>query len=294
MRLNYQHLFYFWMVAKNGNLTNTAKQVHIAQSALSIQIKKLEEMLGQKLFEREGRQLVLTEAGKIAYSYADDIFRIGNELTNTLTGIDDREVTPVKIGTVSTLSRNFQELFIYPLLQRTDIKLMIKTGSLSDLISGLENHEIDIVLSNIPVSTENNSLLRCRSVAKQSISIVGSVIKEKSKFKFPQDLENHPLVLPLPSSDIRKSFDTFCHTHDLSINIFAEADDMATLRLIARDTNTIAVLPKVVVADEINNKLLHEYAVIPTIFEFFYAIHLDKKFQADMIKELVSTKIEIN
>lgn len=292
MKLNYQHLFYFWMVAKNGNLTNTAKQVHIAQSALSIQIKKLEERLGLQLFEREGRQLIMTEAGKIAFTYADDIFRMGNELTNTLTAGYQNDVTIVKIGTVSTLSRNFQERFISPLLQRKDIKLVMKTGLLEDLISALESHELDIILSNLPVSLENYPLIRCRSLAKQAVSVVGKASK-KLTFRFPKDLESYPLVLPSHSSDIRKSFDTFCHTHQLSVNIFAEADDMATLRLIARDTDTLAILPKVVVSDEIQNNVLQEYAVMPSTYEYFYALYLNKKYQPNLIKELVSTKIEI-
>ena len=134
-RLNYHHLHYFWAVAKEGNLTRAAAQLHVSQSALSTQIKQLEEQLGQTLFTRESRALQLTEAGRVALMYADTIFETGNELTALLRDGQRLARQVLRIGGVATLSRNFQENFVKPLLKRTDVELVLQSGSLDDLLT---------------------------------------------------------------------------------------------------------------------------------------------------------------
>ncbi len=120
-RLNYHHLHYSWAVAKNGNLTKTAQQLNVSQSALSSQIRQLENTMETVLFERKGRKLKLTEAGQHALTYAEDIFSKGNELESLLrTGIASTAST-LRIGTLATMSRNFVESFIEPLIQRADV-----------------------------------------------------------------------------------------------------------------------------------------------------------------------------
>ena len=113
-RLNYHHLHYFWAVAKQGNLTRAAEQLRVSQSALSTQIRQLEEQLGQPLFTRQGRSLLLTEPGRIALSYADRIFASGNELVATLRDGRGQERQVLRIGAVATLSRNFQKSLVRP------------------------------------------------------------------------------------------------------------------------------------------------------------------------------------
>lgn len=291
--INFQHLYYFWQVAKEGNLTRTSKKLYIAQSAISIQIKKLEERLGQELFKREGRVLILTEAGKVALEYADEIFKIGGELSKVLEGSTDEAYTKIKIGAVATLSRNFQEAFIKPLLLRNDTKLFIRSGQLDELVSDLEKHNLDIILSNTPISSEKVPSLKCKRIAQQKISVIGKK-KFTNSYVFPEIINQHPIVLPTKKSEIRTLFDTYCDTHNLNPTIVAEADDMATLRLIVRDTEYLAILPKVVVLDEIKSKMLFEYGVIPKIYESFYAIFLDRKYQKKIVKDLIKSKVNIS
>jgi len=128
MKLNYHHLYYFWQVAKSGHLTRTAEALHVSQSSLSQQIRQLEERLGQALFIREGRQLHLSEAGRMAFDYAEIIFTQGEELSALFAegGHAHREV--VRVGAVATLSRNFQEGFVRPLLGRDDLDLILQSG----------------------------------------------------------------------------------------------------------------------------------------------------------------------
>lgn len=145
--LNYNHLRYFWAVAHEGNLTRTAERLNLTQSALSVQIRKLEERLGHALFERRGRQLHLTEAGQIVLDHADAIFATGDELLGTLrqTGAARQAL---RVGSLATLSRNFQMEFLRPLLGRTDIDLILRSGSAGELLRALEALNLDVVLLN--------------------------------------------------------------------------------------------------------------------------------------------------
>jgi LysR family transcriptional regulator, transcriptional activator of nhaA len=139
--LNYHHLRYFWAVAHEGNLTRAAERLHVSQSAVSVQIQKLQQQLGHELFERRGRKLVLTEAGSIALDYADTMFELGDELVGTLgeSGVTRRVL---RVGALATLSRNFQLRFLQPLLNRDDVELVLRSGSLGDLLRSLETHQL--------------------------------------------------------------------------------------------------------------------------------------------------------
>ena len=147
--LNYNHLRYFWAVAHDGNLTRTAARLNLTQSALSVQIRKLEANLGYALFQRSGRQLHLTEAGRIALDHADAIFSTGEELVETLRNVSVAHTT-LRLGTLATLSRNFQMEFLQPLLGRPDVELVLRSGNTAELLSSLRSLSLDIVLVNQP------------------------------------------------------------------------------------------------------------------------------------------------
>ncbi|MFV1825253.1 LysR family transcriptional regulator, partial [Phaeobacter sp. JH18-21] len=147
MPLNYHHLRYFWAVAHDGNLTRTAQRLNLSQSALSVQIKQLEERLGHPLFDRRGRQLHLTEAGRIALDHADAIFATGQELIATLEG-SERSRQALRVGALATLSRNFQIGFLRPMLARSDVEVILRSGSPTELLEGLATLNLDLVLMN--------------------------------------------------------------------------------------------------------------------------------------------------
>jgi len=286
-RLNYRHLHYFWAVAKDGNLTRTAGQLHVSQSALSTQIKQLEDQLGQALFTRAGRTLQLTEAGRVALTYADTIFETGNELTALLRDGKQLERQVLRIGGVATLSRNFQENFVKPLLKRTDVELVLQSGSLDELLSRLAVHNLDVVLSNRKVHAGSQHTWRCRRIARQPVSLVGKPRGKGKAFRFPQELAELPLLLPGRDSDIRAGFDVLCEQMGLRYQVLAEVDDMAMLRLLARDSGNTALLPTVVVQDELRNGKLQEYCVVPQLHENFYAITVQRHFEPPLLKTLL-------
>ena len=286
-RLNYHHLHYFWAVAKEGNLTRAAAQLHVSQSALSTQIKQLEDQLGQALFVRQGRVLQLSEAGRVALTYADTIFETGNELTALLR--DGQRLTRqvLRIGGVATLSRNFQENFVKPLLIREDVELVLQSGGLDELLNRLAVHNLDVVLSNRKVHADSQHPWRCRRIARQPVSLVGKPRSKGKTFRFPDELAEQPLLLPGRDSDIRAGFDVLCEQLGLRYQVLAEVDDMAMLRLLARDSGKVALLPTVVVQDELRSGKLQEYCVVPQLYENFYAITVQRHFEPPLLKTLL-------
>jgi LysR family transcriptional activator of nhaA len=283
--LNFHHLRYFWAVAKDGNLTRTAARLRVAQSALSSQIRQLEAALGEELFRREGRTLELTEAGAVALAYADDIFTIGGELVSTLRD-GRRRVEVLRVGAVATLSRNFQESFVRPLLDDDDVRLCLESGSLDELLHRLSDHALDIVLSNRSPTREPGRRLRCRRLARQPVSIVGS--KRRRGFRFPDSVDQAPMIIPGPASDVHVEFAALCEQFGVAARIVAEVDDMATIRLLARDSDTLALVPSVVVRDELRAGTLFEHCVVPGLYESFYAVTVERTFQHPLIKSLLA------
>jgi LysR family transcriptional activator of nhaA len=286
--LNFHHLRYFWEVARDGNLTRTAARLRVSPSALSVQIRQVEDQLGERLFARKGRALELTEAGRIALDYAETIFATGKELLATLGSGPARE-KPLRIGAVATLSRNFQESFVRPLLGEPGVRLRLVSGGLDDLLRRLAEHSLDVVLANDPVRGAEADLFRCRRVARQRVSLVAR--PRRKGFRFPQDAEDVSFLLPGTHSAIRAAFDATCERLGVSVRIFAEIDDMAMIRLLARDADAVALLPAVVVRDELTSGVLREYGVIPGVFEDFYAITVERKFQHPLVKLLLSRPV---
>jgi len=285
--LNYHHLHYFWAVAKEGNLTRAALRLHVSQSALSTQIRQLEAQLGQALFDRVGRTLTLTEAGHLALAHAETIFATGSELLALLRGDSRAKVQVLRIGAVATLSRNFQENFVKPLLGRDDVALTLQSGSLGELLSRLRSHTIDLVLSNRRVHGSSEDPWRCRRIARQPVSLVGQPRGRRKAFRFPDELAEVPLLLPGRDNDIRAAFDLMCEQRGLRYRLRAEVDDMAMLRLLARDSDSVALLPTVVVQDELRSGQLVEYGVVPDLHENFYAISVQRHFSPPLLKALL-------
>jgi len=288
--LNFRHLLYFWQVAKAGHLTRAASQLRVSQSALSAQIRQLEGYLGRPLFDRTGRSLVLTEFGTTVLDYADGIFGLGQELIATVRGGEGQRIQQLRVGAVATLSRNFLENLIRPLLNRPEVRLSLESGSLEELLGRLQVHNLDVVFSNRAVVAEAGKPWRSVRIDRQSVCLVGPPRPRGSRFRFPADASGARLVLPGPSSDIRSQFDVWCEKHKLRVAIAAEVDDMAMLRLLARDSGAITVLPEVVVQDELRDGRLQRYCAVPGVFENFYAITAARRSPSPIVQGMLSKK----
>lgn len=285
-QLNFHHLRYFWAVAKEGNLTRAARQLHVSQSALSAQIKQLETDLGQPLFQRTGRTLTLTEAGQLALSYAEGIFASGNELVEVLREGRREERQVLRVGAVATTSRNFQENFIRPVLDRHEVDLVLVSGSLPELLSRLRVHSLDLVLCNQRVHASATDPWRCRRIARQPVSLVGR--PSTRPFRFPDDLASVPLLLPGRDNEMRLTFDLRCEQLGIRPRVRAEVDDMALLRLLARDSGGVALMPTIVAQDELRSGRLVELAVVPDLYENFYGVTVQRRYEPPLIGQLLA------
>jgi len=285
--LNYNHLRYFWAVAHDGNLTRTAERLNVTQSALSVQIRKLEERLGHALFERRGRQLHLTEAGRIALDHADAIFAAGDELLGTLRGTGAARQA-LRVGALATLSRNFQIAFLRPLLGRTDIELILRSGGAAELLRALEALSLDVVLVNQAPARDALTPFVAHRLAEQPVSLVGTPERlGRGAASLAERLRDHPVILPSADTGIRTGFDALADRFGITPQIVAEVEDMAMMRLLAREGVGLAVLPPIVVKDEIESGMLVEADQLPGIAETFYAVTIERRFPNPLLRPLL-------
>ena len=285
--LNYHHLRYFRAIATEGTLTRAAERLNISQSAMSIQLRSLEESIGQSLFHWRNKALILTEAGRIALEYAESIFRAGDEMMAVLRNETAGQRRAVRLGSVSTLSRNFQIALLKPHLGRADVEFILHSGNLRDLLAQLRAHTLDAVLSNLPVRRDAETPWHSHLLDEQPVSLVGPPTRKRTPFKFPDDLRHTPLILPGLDSNIRAAFDLLLEQHRIRPLIAAEVDDMAMLRLLAREGAGLALVPPVVVSGELRDGLLVERYRIPQIRESFYAITPSRRFPNPMVAEIL-------
>ena len=288
--LNFNHLRYFWAVAHEGNLTRAAERLNLSQSALSVQVQKLEHQKGHALIERVGRRLVLTEAGRMALDYADTVFRAGDELLSTLEGRPRANRQVLRVGALTTLSRNFQLEFLRPLVGRADVELIVRSGTTRDLLAQLEAHAIDVVLSNSAAPRDARAPFRNHLLNQQPVSLVGRPRPNRQPFRFPEDLRHEPILLPSLESDIRVGFDRLLELAGIRPIILAEVDDMAMLRLLAREREGVTLVPPIVVRDELASEVLIEHCRIPQLTESFYAIIQKRRFPNQLLSDLLSRR----
>lgn len=288
--LNYNHLRYFWAVARDGNLTRTAGKLLVSPSALSIQIKKLETQLGHALFERSGRQLRLTEAGRIAFDYAETIFAGGAELLATLKDRPDENRSILRVGALATLSRNFQIGFLRPLLAREDVEVIVRSGTTAYLLQSLEAHQLDVVLVNVAPPRDAATPWISHSIAEQPVSLIGTPARIGKGGKLEVLLEREPLVLPTMESSVRIGFEALLDRMGLRVRIAAEVDDMAMMRLLAREDIGLAVVPPIVVKDELASGSLIEAEQLPQLSETFFAVTLKRRFPNQLLRSLINPR----
>jgi LysR family transcriptional activator of nhaA len=273
-QLNFRHLFYFWRVARNGSLTHAAEEIHTSQSALSTQIRQLESRLEKDLFVRSGRRLELTATGQQVFAYADSIFGLSEQMLGWLDGREEG-TTHVRVGSVSTMSRNFQVNWLRPLFSEPTVNLTVDSGSLQTLVERLLRHQLDVVLANEPLPSDPVRPVSSRFLGSQVISLVGRADRwSGTSLRVPQDLDNVEMAMPSVRHSVRAQFDALCISAGVQPKVRAEIDDMTMLRLVARDSGWITVLPEVVVQDELHSGVLVHVGQSSQLSEHFYAITL--------------------
>lgn len=285
--LNYHHLRYFRAIARDLSLARAAEKLNLSAPALSLQLKQLEESLGHKLFDRAPGGLVLTEAGRVALDYAETIGRAGEELMDVMQHRPSGGRQILRVAAVATMSRNFQLEFLKPALHRADVEVVVRSGGLRDLLVMLHAHQVDLLLSTQPVRRDAETPWHSHLLEEQPVSLVGTAAWKKKKLRFPEDFRDVPVMLPSLESNTRAGFDRLLAAASVRPCIMAEVDDMAMLRLLAREGDCLALVPPVVVRDEIGRGELVETHRIPQLKETFYAITPSRRFPNLLVGELV-------
>jgi LysR family transcriptional regulator, transcriptional activator of nhaA len=288
-RLNLRHLGYFRAVAHEGNLTRTAEKLGLSQSALSVQIRALEERLGHPLFERTQRKLVLTEAGRIALDHADAISATGEELLATLKG-DTTARAILRIGALATLSRNFQLAFLQPMLERVDLQLVLRSGGPAELLAELRALNLDVVLMDRPPAAGPGPALVGHRVARQRVGLFGTPKRLHEGGSLPELLARHPVIVPGPESGLRAEFEALANRLRIVPRIAAEVDDMAMMRLLARQDVGLAVMPAIVVRDELRAGTLMRATPLSGLVETFYAVTIARSFPNPLLRPLLKAR----
>lgn len=285
--LNYHHLRHFWMIARHRSMTKAAAKLKISQSTLSEQLAELEAWLGQPLFDRRGRELHLTDAGRVALEHAETIYTTGHELITRFRQSDANRQRVLRIGAVGPLSKNLQFDFIQPILADTRTKVVVVAGALDELTRQLHEHKLDLVLSNIPLRTDQEHNVFNHLLGEVPVFLVGGKKLKLSPGKFPKFLKDVPLFLPSRQSDVRADFDLILANAGIEPFVHAEVDDMALLRLLALSGEGLALVSKIVVERELQSRKIKFMLRVPGLAEKYYALTVRKRFQNAWLGEIV-------
>lgn len=284
--INFKHLMYFRAVAHDGNLTRAAAKLNLSQSALSVQIRALEKRFGHELFERKGRALRLTEAGRIALDGADAIFAAGEEVAAALAGAGNAR-SELRVGALATLSRNFQLDFLRPALARGDVRITLRSGGEAALLGELAALNLDVVLLNHPPRRDGPARLVTHRLAHQRVALVGIRKRVRGERNAAALLAREPIILPTADSGVRAAFDALADRLGVVPRVAAEVEDMAMMRLLAREGVGLAVLPPIAVKDELASGALVEAVRLSGLAENFYAVTVPRRFPNPALRALL-------
>ncbi len=286
--LNYHHLRIFWMIARHRSITRAAETLRVSQSTLSEQLAELESALGQPLFDRRGRQLHLTDAGRLALEHAETIFSTGRELLSRFRQRGPRTARVLRLGAVGPLSKNLQFDFIQPLLAEAGTRVVVVVGPLDQLARQLQEHTLDLVLSNIPLRADQDAGVFNHLLGEIPVYLVGRTAPKSRRGPFPRFLAGQPLFLPSHQSHVRADFDALLAAAGVEPDLRAEVDDMALLRLLALSGQGLALVSKIVVERELRSREIGYMFRVPRLAERFYALTVRKRFDDTWIAGIVA------
>ena len=287
--LNYHHLFYFWTVATEGTITEASKKLHLAQPTISAQLRVLEESLGEKLFERTGRTLSLTETGHLVYHYANEIFSLGRELVDTLKGQPVGKPLRLKVGVADALPKLIVFHLLEPALKLDQpVHLLCTEGKPNDLLAKLSVHELDVVLSDAPVGPDVSVRAFSHVLGECNITVVGTQRLATTYRKgFPESMDGAPVLFPSSKTVLRKSLDLWFESRGIRPVIKAEFDDTALKQVFAQVGLGLSPV-RSVIADDVKRRYgLRLVGRLPEIKEHFYAISLDRKIKHPAVSAIL-------
>ncbi len=292
--LNYHHLLYFWMVAREGTITRAGQKLHIGQPAISTQLRQLEKSLGLKLFQKSGRNLELTETGRLVFRYADEIFALGREMLDTVQGRPTGKPARFVVGIVDVIPKLIAKRLLEPALQLPDpLRLVCIEDSLERLLGELAMHNVDLVLSDTPVTGAMKVRAFNHLLGESTIAVFGTkTLARKFRKRFPQSLDGAPFLLQHRASALRRTLETWFDSHDLRPLIHAEFDDSALLKVFGQAGEGLFAAPCVIKNEICRQHQVEVVGEIPSIREQFYAISAERRLRHPAVLAISSTARE--
>ena len=278
--LNYHHLQYFWVVAREGSIVRASEQLRLAPPTISGQIHKLEQMLGEKLLARRGRNLVLTEAGRLAYRYADEIFSLGREFADTLKGRATGRPMRLVVGVADVLPASLVRRFLEPAFRLDQpVRVVCRADkSVDEFVAELALHRVDVVIadgpvgSGVPVRIFSHPLGECGTSFFSSPRLAASL-----KRNFPRSLDGTPFLLPGAPSTVRRSLEQWLATRDLHPAIVAEFDDSALARSFGAEGMGVFAAPTVIESEIRRQSEVRVIGRAEEVRQQFYALSVERK-----------------
>jgi LysR family transcriptional activator of nhaA len=278
--LNYHHLLYFWTVAREGSIVRAGKELGLAHPTISGQIHRLEEVLGEKLFARKGRDLVLTDAGRVAFRYADEIFTLGREFLDTVKGRASGQPIRLVVGVSSVLAKSIVHRILEPAFRLDEhIHVVCREDRSTDAFMGdLAVHAVDVVLADAPagpatsVRAFSHPLGECGSVI-----LAAPPLARALRRGFPDSLDGAPFLLPGAASTLRRAMDEWFNAREIRPKVVAELDDAALAIVLGEAALGAFVAPDVVEGEIRRRYKVHLVGRIDDMRQRFYAISVERK-----------------
>jgi LysR family transcriptional activator of nhaA len=277
--LNYHHLLYFWTVARLGSVSRATEELYLAQPTISAQIRTLEEALGDKLFTRVGRNLVLTEVGRTVFRYADEIFSLGRELGDTLKGRSVGRPVRFVVGITDVMPKLVAYRLLEPALRMTNpIRVVCYEDKAERLLAELATHGLDLVLADAPVGPTIKVRAFNHLLGECGVTVFAAgKLAPRYRRGFPQSLEGAPFLLPTENTDLRRSLDHWFETEKLHPLVVGEFEDSALLQVFGQSGMGLFAGPSA-----IESEIKRQYGVqvvgrVEAIRERFYAISVERK-----------------
>lgn len=292
--LNYHHLHYFWLAAKEGSIRRAGEILHLSQPAISNQIHKLEQRLGGKLFKRAGRGIELSDLGKTIFRYADEIFALGKELQDAAAGRPTGQPIPFTVGVCDTLAKLVVHRLLAPVLKMTEpLKLTCKEGAFGDLLTGLAAFEIDLVLSDSPVMAGSKVKAFNHSLGECGITFFAAPkLAKEFRSKFPRSLHGAPLLLPPAGAPLRRALDFWCEEQQLSPKITGEFQDSALMKVFGQEGLGIFPVPTVIAKEVARQYSVISIGRVDQVRERFYAISVERRLKHPAVLKIANTAKE--
>ncbi len=277
--LNLKHLRYFWAVASHGSIARACELLHLTPQTISGQLSKLEEQIGTKLFEKAGRNLALTDAGRMVFSYADEIFRLSNELQDVLAGHTPGSRSTLNVGIAMVVPKLLAYRVLEPVLRLEDPTLLVcNEAPLVDLLADLSVHKLDLVITDSPASPALNIRAYSHPLGESGISFFARESEtEQYLDNFPYSLDGAPMLMPTTSSALRRSLELWFERIDVRPLVVAEFEDRALMKAFGEAAAGVFTSPTAVEQDVLDKYAVAVVGHTEEVKERFYAISAERK-----------------